>query len=36
MEGARKNIRHPVEAASAKPEQIVKMASRLSRERGFD
>ena len=35
MEDAEKNMRYPVEETAAKHEQIVKEASRLFRERGF-
>jgi TetR/AcrR family transcriptional repressor of nem operon len=35
MEGA-KNMRYPVEETAAKHERIVKKASRLFRERGFE
>ena len=34
--GCRKNMRYPVEETAAKHERIVKEASRLFRERGFD
>ena len=36
MEGARKNMRYPVEETAAKHERIVKKASRLFRERGLE
>jgi TetR/AcrR family transcriptional repressor of nem operon len=36
MEGARKIVRYPVEETAAKYERIVKKASRLFRERGFE
>jgi AcrR family transcriptional regulator len=36
MECARKNMRYPVEETAAKHERIVKKASRLFRERGFE
>jgi len=36
MEGARKIVRYPVEETAAKQERIVKKASRLFRERGFE
>jgi TetR/AcrR family transcriptional regulator, transcriptional repressor for nem operon len=36
MEGARKIMRYPVEETAAKHERIVKEASRLFRERGFE
>jgi TetR/AcrR family transcriptional regulator, transcriptional repressor for nem operon len=35
MEGYKKIMRHPVEETAAKHERIVKEASRLFRERGF-
>src|SRR5690242_10591883 len=34
--GCRKNMRYPVEETAAKHERIVKEASRLFRERGFE
>src|SRR5208282_823675 len=34
--GCRKNMRYPVEETAAKHERIVKKASRLFRERGFE
>jgi TetR/AcrR family transcriptional regulator, transcriptional repressor for nem operon len=34
--GCRKNMRYPVEETAAKHERIVKVASRLFRERGFE
>ena len=36
MEGARKIMRYPFEETAAKQERIVKEASRLFRERGFE
>jgi len=36
LESARKIVRDPAEETSAKDERIVKKASRLFRERGFE